>query len=73
MTAKKLLESNLLLADPAALARMTSSRHGEPARHRLLPNPDLLQARDDAAAGRLVGLVSSPHGRSELSSHHLPT
>ncbi len=69
------LERDLILAGPAALAQMTSGGRWQPARHLILLNRAILQALDDAAAGRLDGLVVSmppQHGKIELSSHYLP-
>ena len=53
----QLLEKDLILAGPAALAQMTSGGRWQPARHLILLNRAILQALDDAAAGRLDGLV----------------
>ncbi|MFH1268597.1 MAG: terminase family protein, partial [Planctomycetota bacterium] len=69
------LERNLTLLSPATLAWMISRGRWQPARHLMLLNQAILEAIDEAAAGKLDGLVVSmppQHGKSELSSKYLP-
>ena len=69
------LEMDLAAASPAAFAQIASEGRWLPARHLAYLERAILESIDQAAAGRLEGLVVSmppQHGKSELCSRFLP-
>ncbi len=69
------LEKNLPLLSPGTFAQWTSDGKWKRARHLAFLDQAILEAIDDAAAGKLDGLVVSmppQHGKSELCSKYLP-
>jgi len=72
---RRRLARDLMRASPGCFALLTSQGRWKPAPHLALLDQTILEAIDEAAAGRLDGLaVSMPpqHGKSELCSKYLP-
>jgi predicted phage terminase large subunit-like protein len=69
------LEKDLAVVSPACFAQIASQGRWLPARHLNYLDQAILESIDEAAAGRLEGLVVSmppQHGKSELCSRYLP-
>jgi predicted phage terminase large subunit-like protein len=69
------LEKDLAMLSPGSFAQIASNRRWMPARHLTYLDQAITESIEDAAEGRLAGLVVSmppQNGKSELCSRYLP-
>jgi predicted phage terminase large subunit-like protein len=71
----QVLERELAVMSPGSFAQIASQGRWLPARHLAYLDAAIMESIDEAAAGRIEGLVVSmppQHGKSELCSKYLP-